>query len=181
MKLPFLLPDYYTFSIFCISISKLLCTLHNQFPVRSKHVLWAFTFYCGATPSPNYFASVLSVSQVLWLHFAAGRLILALSPQNRTRSDLRRPEIPKNSWGGMPPDPPSGRASSDFGVRTNQRPCIGTPLCKFLNPPLHTHTHTHTHTHICTCMPHSPNAYKCTGEPLCGCINTHIHTTKPQS
>ncbi len=32
-------------------------------------------------------------------------------PQNRIRSDLRRPEIKKNSWEGMPPDPPSLYAS----------------------------------------------------------------------
>ncbi len=31
-------------------------------------------------------------------------------PQHRIRSDLRRPEIKRNSWGGMPPDPPSLRA-----------------------------------------------------------------------
>ena len=50
------------------------------------------------------------------------QFFLLFAPRDCTKNDPRRPEIPKNLWGGMPPDPPSGRASRAFHCGLPSRP-----------------------------------------------------------
>ena len=76
-----------------------------------------------------------------WLREATRRVLIAPRRgahfQKCLRNYLRRPEIKKISWGGMPPDPPSWRAYARIKYITRS----STPKLNILSTALDTQSH----------------------------------------